>query len=131
MTLTCCQDHILTEIYGLYGLKHHIVEMRGGVTDAGRTNEQTLKIELLSQWKLEAEFRNYNAGQNSFLEIHLIKIKIKRPSDALTIQMHAALILHFIRWHGLSWGNELPMTNNKPCGDGDEDSTVVLKVGMG
>ena len=34
--------------------------MRGGVTDAGRTNEQTLKIELLSQWKLEAEFRNSN-----------------------------------------------------------------------
>ena len=32
--------------------------MRGGVTDAGRTTEQTLKIELLSQWKLEAEFRN-------------------------------------------------------------------------
>ena len=24
-----------------------------------RTNKQTLKIELLSQWKLEAEFRNY------------------------------------------------------------------------
>ena len=23
-----------------------------------RTNEQTLKIELLSQWKLQAEFRN-------------------------------------------------------------------------
>ena len=34
--------------------------MRGGVTNAGRrTNERrTLKIELLSQWKLEAEFRN-------------------------------------------------------------------------
>ena len=31
--------------------------MRGGVTDAGQTNERTLKIELLSQWKLEAEFR--------------------------------------------------------------------------
>ena len=33
--------------------------MRGGVTDAGRTtnNQRTLKIELLSQWKLEAEFR--------------------------------------------------------------------------
>ena len=31
-----------------------------GVTDAGRTtnDEQTVKIELLSQWKLEAEFRN-------------------------------------------------------------------------
>ena len=40
LTLTCCQDHILTE-YGLYGLKHHIVEMRGGVTDAGRmTNKR-------------------------------------------------------------------------------------------
>ena len=26
--------------------------------DEQRTNEQTLKIELLSQWKLEAEFRN-------------------------------------------------------------------------
>ena len=26
--------------------------------DNERTNEQTLKIELLSQWKLEAEFRN-------------------------------------------------------------------------
>ena len=59
MTLTCCQDHICSQkIYGLYGLKHHIVEMRGGVTDTGRTNNQTVKIELLSQWKLEAEFRN-------------------------------------------------------------------------
>ena len=49
------------KIYGLYGLKHHIVEMRRGVTDAGqRTNEQTLKIELLSQCKLEAEFRVYS-----------------------------------------------------------------------
>ena len=28
--------------------------------DNKRTNEQTLKIELLSQWKLEAEFRNSN-----------------------------------------------------------------------
>ena len=32
--------------------------MRGGVTDAGQTtNNRTLMIELLSQWKLEAEFR--------------------------------------------------------------------------
>ena len=47
------------KIYGLHGLKHHIVEMRGGVTDAGQqTTERTVKIELLSQWKLEAEFRN-------------------------------------------------------------------------
>ena len=46
------------KIYGLYGLKHQIVEISGDVTDAGQTTtEQTLKIELLSQWKLEAEFR--------------------------------------------------------------------------
>ena len=34
--------------------------MRGCVTDAGQTNERTVKIELLSRWKLEAEFRNFN-----------------------------------------------------------------------
>ena len=36
--------------------------MRGDVTDAGQTTnkeEEELKIELLSQWKLEAEFRNF------------------------------------------------------------------------
>ena len=33
--------------------------MRGCVTDAGQTNERTVKIELLSRWKLEAEFRNF------------------------------------------------------------------------
>ena len=34
------------------------MEVGGDVTDAGQTPEQ-LKIELLSQWKLEAEFRKY------------------------------------------------------------------------
>ena len=50
------------KIYGLNAQKHRIVEMRGGVTDVGRqtNDERTLKmIELLSQWKLEAESRNY------------------------------------------------------------------------
>ena len=28
------------KIYDLYGLKHHIVEMRGGVTDAGQQQQQ-------------------------------------------------------------------------------------------
>ena len=39
------------KIYGLYGLKHHIVEISVDVTKAGRderTNEQQGKIELLS-----------------------------------------------------------------------------------
>ena len=44
-------------MYGLFARKHHIVEMRGDVTDAGQPIEQ-VKIELLSQWKLEAESRN-------------------------------------------------------------------------
>ena len=41
------------KIYGLYGLKHHTVEIRGGVTrrDDERTNErQQWKIGLLSLW---------------------------------------------------------------------------------
>ena len=74
------------KIYGLYGLKHHIVEMRGGVTDAGRTNErtneQTLKIELLSQWKLEAEFRKYYKSMNKkqIWEISLIKADLRQST---------------------------------------------------
>ena len=35
------------KIFGLYGLKHHIVEISGDVTDAGR-DEQQVKIGLLS-----------------------------------------------------------------------------------
>ena len=62
LTLTCCQPaRIISsqKIYGLYVLKHHILEeMRGGVTDAGQPTNRTLKIELLSQWKLGAEFCN-------------------------------------------------------------------------
>ena len=49
--------------------------MRGGVTDAGRTNnEQTVKIELLSQWKLEAEFRNMTFASVTFVTISVIMI---------------------------------------------------------
>ena len=60
MTLTCCQDHILTEnIWFVWSETSYSGDERRchrcGTTE--RTNEQTLKIELLSQWKLEAEFR--------------------------------------------------------------------------
>ena len=34
----------------LYGLKQHILEISGDVTDAGRTNNEQGKIELLSLW---------------------------------------------------------------------------------
>ena len=39
---------IFQKIYGLYGLKHHIVEISGDVTKARRTDGQQGKIELLS-----------------------------------------------------------------------------------
>ena len=35
-------------MYGLYGLKHPIVEISGDVTDAGQTNKKHAKIVLLS-----------------------------------------------------------------------------------
>ena len=40
--------------------------MRGDVTDAGQPNDddKQLKIELLSQWKLEAESRNFNEAES-------------------------------------------------------------------
>ena len=38
--------------------------------DERTTNEQTLKIELLSQWKLEAEFRNFNGASLSDIRTH-------------------------------------------------------------
>ena len=37
------------KIYGLYGLKLHIVEMRGGVKDAGKPNEQTISEDRATQ----------------------------------------------------------------------------------
>ena len=61
MTLTCCQDHILTEnIWFVWSETSYRGDERrcNGRGTNERTNEQTLKIELLSQWKLEAEFRN-------------------------------------------------------------------------
>ena len=35
------------KMYGLYGLKHHIVEISGDVTDAGRTTSEDRKTQLL------------------------------------------------------------------------------------
>ena len=45
-----CIVHVISfqKMYGLYGLKHHIVKISGDVTDAGRTDKQQAKIVLLS-----------------------------------------------------------------------------------
>ena len=59
MTLTCCQDHILTEnIWFVWSETSYSGDERRCYR-CGTNNDQTVKIELLSQWKLEAEFRNY------------------------------------------------------------------------
>ena len=62
MTLRCCQDHILTEnICCVWSETSYSGDERRWCYRCGtneRTNdERTLKIELLSRWKLEAEFR--------------------------------------------------------------------------
>ena len=40
------------KMYGLYGLKHQIVEMSGDVTDAGRTTREDRATQLLICEKL-------------------------------------------------------------------------------
>ena len=52
MMLTCCQDHILAE--NMYGLKHHIVEISGDVTDAGQTTNKRTNIEDRATQPMEA-----------------------------------------------------------------------------
>ena len=51
------------KIYGLYGLKHFIVEISGDVTKAGRTDNQTRKDRAThGLWKAEMSkktFRKY------------------------------------------------------------------------
>ena len=63
------------KIYGLCGLKHHIVDIRDHVTrrDGQTTNKQG-KIGLLSQWKLEAEFRNYTSVRREEMPKSYLKL---------------------------------------------------------
>ena len=42
--------------------------------DNEQTNEQTVKIELLSQWKLEAEFRNTKCNCKYRVEIQIQRV---------------------------------------------------------
>ena len=51
--------------------------MRGDVTmrDERTTNDEQLKIELLSQWKLEAEFRNSKCFLSPFFATSIITSK--------------------------------------------------------
>ena len=52
-------------MYGLYGLKHHTVEISGDVTDPdGQPTEQQAKIELLSFWSVKRWVSQLNSSPN-------------------------------------------------------------------
>ena len=63
MTLTSCQDHILTEKIWFVWSKISYSGDKWRCHYAGR--RQTVKIELLSQWKLEAEFHNISNSNSA------------------------------------------------------------------
>ena len=80
------------------------------------TNDEKLKIELLSQWKLEAEFRNIHSGEKSSqtgnLGTHLIEnaqrrkvymllwhlgfIKVRQRASVCHTNFHKALCLQSV-----------------------------------
>ena len=63
------------KIYGLYGLKHHTYsgDERRCYRCGTNNKQRTVKIELLSQWKLAAEFRN-SAIYDVLIYLHLVFI---------------------------------------------------------
>ena len=49
---------MITLIYGLYGLKHHIVEISGDVTKAGRDGTDKERKSYSASEQVNTEFRN-------------------------------------------------------------------------
>ena len=85
LTLTCYQDHILTEnIWFVWSETSYSGDKRR-CHYAGRTTNEQLKIELLSQWKLEAEFRNTNAMKYKY-KIMRCHLKYKCKYNEMQIQ---------------------------------------------
>ena len=58
------------KMYGLYGLKHHTVEISGDVTDAGRTNERR-------QTREDNATQPLDAGRLSFAISFLSRKRLK------------------------------------------------------
>ena len=56
------------KIFGLYGLKHHIVEISGDVTDAGRTDEQTTSEDSATQLLIWETLSLANRGPSIALQ---------------------------------------------------------------
>ena len=63
--LTCCQDHILTENIWFVWSKTSYSRDERRCYRCGTNKQQTVNIELLSQWKLEAEFHKNESGWSS------------------------------------------------------------------
>ena len=94
MTLTCCQDHILTEnIWFVWSETSYSGDERR-CHGCGTNDERTVKIELLSQWKLEAEFRNIvMSGVRTVLDSwHLTKVSLD-AGRGLKEEKHAFLLM--------------------------------------
>ena len=71
MMITCCQDHILTENIWFTWSKSSYNGYKKRYYHAVQTNNEQGKIELLSSWKLEAEFRNFISSSPSSLSSHV------------------------------------------------------------
>ena len=59
MMLTRCQDHILAENIWFVWSKTSYCGDKWRCYRCGTNKQRTLKIELLSQWMIEAEFCNF------------------------------------------------------------------------
>merc|ERR1712208_269 len=78
VTLTHCQDHVLSENIWFVWSKTSYSGYKRPCHQAGRTTNEQGKIELLSQWKLEAEFRKYKIQNVSQRRISFLKFGKKR-----------------------------------------------------
>ena len=95
MILTCCQDHILTEnIWFVWSEISYSGDKMRCYNAGRRTTNKQLKIELLSRWKLEAEFRNIRY-EEAFYE----SIWWKLGSDNIHLQKEGTSVVITSRGH--------------------------------
>ena len=83
-------------MYGLYGLKHHTVEISGDVTmQDGETNEEG-KIELLSPWMLEGrvsqKYSLLNMTNLKFVFSHQVKTTFSYRGDESRVTVDYGII---------------------------------------
>ena len=63
------------------------------------TKKQTLKIELLSQWKLEAEFRNFIMGDSSLpLQTTFLNSISMSTKTLFQVCVHWSSFVKYIKW---------------------------------